>query len=614
MGNRKIDRKIFGRTIQWARAAMAVLALFVLLTGGCGNALLNLPGGDEQEVDTGLRITVPRFSPWLLEYLAGSGGTGTEAAVASRSLGESASRAFSIVDSVALTVRDSLNAVVASETVTHADYFFDDGSGFTLSIEVPVGTGYTLHVDIYNHAVSTEDPVVSGTSASFSVTEGAITGVPVTCVPVTPHAITLGAAANSYTQTSTLYDSGTSTYTFGGETWFSFTSPANGAVMFTIDIPVDAQQAAVALFSDEGVIDPRHMRPAFEDGSLFFTGLDPDSQYYAVVLLFGNGTAQSFTLSASAANTISGNITLPGYTSTTGFPFSQYLFLVPDFLANMNESNMINYIVPIGVPAVDAGNLEWTYVIGYDGDETAVLAAGFVNDFNSWPAEGDFVGAYDGNTGTPMDFVAGTGIEPYHFTGDVTGIDFNLQLIEGEPDLEDTRVGVTVNFEYTGAPSTHGGGEVKGVLTYEDGGAAFAGQASWEGTSGTMTFDDYLVPIGEEVYLQLYYDLDESFSISAGDPVYRHHTPISVDGGSATLTFDDTATCSASCPDAAGGWLTSSSWGDMVVTLTEDAFAIMRRTDTGSPSYGDVASVNNYGTITTVNNTEGYAIGQWTYA
>ncbi len=182
------------------------------------------------------------------------------------------------------------------------------------------------------------------------------------------------------------------------------------------------------------------------------------------------------------------------------------------------------------------------------------------------------------------------------------------------PTLEETRVDVTVNFEYTGSagPADCWGAV---ILTYSDGGPAFAGQSFYYNDFttdfvGSITFDDPLVPMGEEVYAQIYFDADWSFSLSAGDSYYQHPDPVSVNGGSATVTFDDAVTCTVSCPDAAGGWLTA----DYTITLDEDSFAILARTD-GSPTYTDLADTNRYGTITTVHNgaSDGYVIGQFTY-
>lgn len=368
-----------------------------------------------------------------------------------------------------------------------------------------------------------------------------------------------------------------------------------------------------------GLVDPVSKIRAWgksEDASIYFADLVPDSLYYTAFILIGDGTSQSFTLSASAANAISGTITLPGYTDTAGLPSDNAVILRTEFSGKNISATLL------GEPTVNAGNLEWSYILGYDGDEAAVLFAGFINNFASWPAEGDYFGAWDGNTGTQMDFLNQTGIDPYHFTGDVTGIDFILQLIEGDTatDLENTRVDVTVNFSYTGSSGpTDSYGAV--MLTYSDGGPAFAGTSFYyndfaSSFVGSVSFDNHLVPVGTEVYAQIYFDADDSLSLSAGDPYYKHPVPISVDGGTVDISFGDAELCGTPCPDMTGGWRVAvAGWGDMVITITEDAFAILWDTTTGSPSYEVVASINNYGVITEVSNggDGGYMIGQWTH-
>jgi hypothetical protein len=185
--------------------------------------------------------------------------------------------------------------------------------------------------------------------------------------------------------------------------------------------------------------------------------------------------------------------------------------------------------------------------------------------------------------------------------------------------LEDTCVDVTVNFAYTGAGSIDSYGGV--ILTYSDGGPAFAGTSFYynditEDFSGTVSFTDPLVPVGEVVYVQIYIDVDGSDSLSAGDPYYKHPTPISVDGGVANISFGDVELCGIPCPEMTGGWFVEvTGWPDAVITITEDAFACLRDTLTGSPTYEDVAEMNNYGIITEVSNgeTSGYIIGQWTH-
>ena len=186
------------------------------------------------------------------------------------------------------------------------------------------------------------------------------------------------------------------------------------------------------------------------------------------------------------------------------------------------------------------------------------------------------------------------------------------------PSADEVRVDVTVNFEYTGTLcSADSRGAV--MLTLSDGGPVFAGEGFYYNDFttdfvGSVTFDDPLYPEGEDVYARIYIDADLSFSFTEGDPYYLCPTPVSVDGGSVDITFDDTSLCASGVADIAGGWETGSVWDELTIAVTEDSIGIYVSDDPADPpTLAEVGSVNNYGDIVAVDNTSGYLIGQWTH-
>ena len=189
------------------------------------------------------------------------------------------------------------------------------------------------------------------------------------------------------------------------------------------------------------------------------------------------------------------------------------------------------------------------------------------------------------------------------YSGDVVTVDPTLPL-------DDSRVNVNIDFSYTGAGTVDDSHKVVVFLCYEPEGAPFA-YRSFNTASGTAVFDDPLVPLGDTVYAEVYYDEDASMALSVNDPYTQYTTGIAASGGVASVSFDDSVVYSSGIPDTAGVWMTSS-WGGMTMFFTEDAFSFTKTID-GGTTYGDVGFVNNYGTIVSVDNTQGYFIAQVIY-
>jgi len=183
--------------------------------------------------------------------------------------------------------------------------------------------------------------------------------------------------------------------------------------------------------------------------------------------------------------------------------------------------------------------------------------------------------------------------------------------------LDDVRVNITVNFEYTGSGAADRMGAV--ILTTVDGGAAFAGFSFYYNDFttdyiGTVTFDDPLVPFIDYVYAEIYFDSDNSFNMTTGDSHYQESTPIPVDGGSIDITFNDTQSIDTGILEISGGWEAELSGDDtpLLYNFVNDTFSILVP-DYIDPIYADLASTNSYGVITTIENTNKYLVAKWIY-
>jgi hypothetical protein len=361
-----------------------------------------------------------------------------------------------------------------------------------------------------------------------------------------------------------------------------------------------------------------------------------------VALSFGNHAAGNLVLGDTLSINISTNVV-----SESGVPMDEsdrnpsFDFLVDLDAAGFDET-MITYDDPsegnvtIGSIGADPdldGVFHESFTPVNDGAGEDYLQVWAYRDSVLW---GDFVGSTNSSPNNPKDLASvwDTALEtvdtvdtyeaitvepeyPYQYTLSYvdTNQDGNTMILYSsipvtmQPTLplDDSRVDVTINYSYTGSGTVDDSHKVVVFLCYEPGGAPFA-YRSFNTATGTAVFDDPLVPLGDTVYAEVYYDADASMAPSENDPYTQYTTGIAASGGTASVSFDDSAVYSSGIPDTAGVWMTSS-WGGMTMFFTEDAFSFTKTVD-GSTTYGEVGFVNNYGTIVAVDNTQGYFIGQ----
>jgi hypothetical protein len=202
--------------------ALACLsALTIALFSSC-----NLPASHTASSSSGtgsIKLSIPSVAPWA---------TAAQAQV--QSFGKAVgSRAYVSATSVKVQVQDASGKdVITSQTVS-----LSNGSA-TLS-SVPVGSGYTVTVYLYNSSVSSSDPVVSGSATGVAVSADTPTSITVTCKPCKATALTLGSPAYYSLAAS-------------GEQWYSVSVASGTSLSFVATPDSSSGTTLVFLFDGDG--------------------------------------------------------------------------------------------------------------------------------------------------------------------------------------------------------------------------------------------------------------------------------------------------------------------------------------------------------------------------
>lgn len=422
----------------WRVGLGTVILLFLLFHFSCSNPLTDSgsgsveTGGDTADSGGNVRLSIPRYAPWLLFAVEDAEETDSSP-FASKSIATPQPRAYMVADEVVVTVWDDQEPATLVKTETFTPQSFNPDP-VVCSLNLIADNTYTVDVEIYNLDVSDTQPVVAGRYEDFTVVDGVINDVSITCVPAAPELINLDDPAVDLSMITTQLDQDGYPTEAGGEVWVSFTAPANGAVILPLTLPADTM-LGLQFFDSQGL--PLEGEEPFlveESGSGHLTDLSPGETYYmAMGLVAESRIEQSFSMEVQSAEIITGTLSLPGYTdpsivsdmggiildSTLSIPIPDLDF---DFTGDLSD------------PTVTAGGLEWTYTLVYDGGPyTGYLYSGFINDLGNWPASGDIFGAYDGDPDTDPDYSTGDGIEAADFTGTMSGVDFEFELIGADP-------------------------------------------------------------------------------------------------------------------------------------------------------------------------------------
>jgi len=165
---------------------------FLLVLAACQSPLStnnsNDPNTDPptQIVETGLRLTIPRFSPWLLD------------AISQALPVEQSSRALAVADSFRVIIRDG------NDSVLHNQLYAPISANVlsaTQSVEISLaaGSGYSVVLEVFNNDNSGNGGlVVRGSAENITILDSQTTAISIACTPVSPVSYTIGAVGTSF--------------------------------------------------------------------------------------------------------------------------------------------------------------------------------------------------------------------------------------------------------------------------------------------------------------------------------------------------------------------------------------------------------------------------------
>jgi hypothetical protein len=255
--------------------ATAICAAILLAVSGCLNPVTQNKTIASATKGT-ILLKIPSIASWIVAL--------QQSAKAAQSQN---SRAFAFVTSVTIEV-DSSGATVISPTS-----YPTTGTSGSLPIaitvpSVPIGTGYTVKVSVYNSNTGSS-PVVEGQIAGVAVTAGNTTNVSITCIPVSSTTFTLG--------------SGTIAPSLGSsaEQWYSMQVTSGTTYYFT----QSAANFGVGVFDNNGTY--LNSGASFVEYTATFTG----TLYFAVVNMGTTTGSASLAISTTAPTLGEGTIASP---------------------------------------------------------------------------------------------------------------------------------------------------------------------------------------------------------------------------------------------------------------------------------------------------------------
>jgi hypothetical protein len=203
-------------------AALSLLALFFRCENGFEDSVTagaDATAGAAASGDTGsLSLSIPSVASWIQAYGA------SESASLSVSASRSGTKALGYATKAKVEILKSDGSrVMDPVTLSVNGYYLSGSSSATLS-SVPIGTGYTVNVNVYNDVVSSGEPVVSGSKSGIDVAKAASTAVSITCLPYAPTSLTLETPISVSLPLS-------------GERWFSLAVTSGVSYYFSQDCP-----------------------------------------------------------------------------------------------------------------------------------------------------------------------------------------------------------------------------------------------------------------------------------------------------------------------------------------------------------------------------------------
>ncbi len=229
--------------LKFNRTIILIIIIAVLIYTGCSMGF-----EPEETKNVNLSIAVPSVSPALT-------------AILSTAYGRSASRAYLSATHIEVDLKNSGGTIIS--TVSNDVNFFSAFNVLTAGLAAAPGNDYSVDVRIYNYSNSTENPVVTGSSALFNVSAGTTTDVSVTCNPAVPVLLAENTETEEIDLSLTTFNLDDMSFIFGEEIWFEVnaTSLAYNQLTFEL-IPTDpVKTGALALVFPKDVVVPNDRTP-----------------------------------------------------------------------------------------------------------------------------------------------------------------------------------------------------------------------------------------------------------------------------------------------------------------------------------------------------------------
>ena len=205
--------------------------------------------------------------------------------LSTRSLGPAGSRAMAFYDRWVTWIVNADGIKVDTETVTI------DGVSATLS--APEGTGYTVHLEIYNSAMSEIVPMAAGSVSNVTITAGVTSQARIVCLPLNTITLESGVQSPEVIYEPFLETAGGG---IGTETWYKL-GVADGENHILISTDFDSGTVPVwALFDSSGYMFSSSLGELLESPSEIGINVVPGADYYLAILNYAGITGNASVL------------------------------------------------------------------------------------------------------------------------------------------------------------------------------------------------------------------------------------------------------------------------------------------------------------------------------
>lgn len=256
--------------------------LFLFACNNNGESLYIDPTSESEEVVGTVEVNIPVISSLVSDQLT-------------RAKKTINNRALLAIDVIAYEIYDE-NGLFESGVLST----IGQGVEYYTILEVAPGS-YTMSVDIYNTDVSSDVPVVSGVSGSFTVESGGLTPVFITPIPNAPIEVDSedSLTLNNSGFVATLADE---QLEMGSEKWFKYTALYDNTTLELNTIDGDFNTGYFFFVYDENGIPVNSLATIFNDEVLTLSGSAGDIYYIGVIYADLSGGIDTIELTSVTLN------------------------------------------------------------------------------------------------------------------------------------------------------------------------------------------------------------------------------------------------------------------------------------------------------------------------